>query len=1053
MGWAVALLAVVLLGWGSWASPPNARAVGHAQLVQQPNDAGGPTQPIDVVVVLDDSGSMATCWPWPREGLPFAPPCGFPSENPPSDPDELRYSAARLLLQLSDDDDRLAVVRFDSVAEGVGALGALTRVGDGANRQQLAATIQPPTDYLSRGYTRIDLGLEQAINLLAAVREPGRSQYVLLLTDGEPTEPGNVGDQRSRIVSQLAGLNADGVLVFPVVLCNPTAGCPAEFLREQFPGGVSEARTPQELLTVFSELLTRMKPDRSLIVSRNPLGQLQLRSRAPHGVRSVALVTPRGGLVSLRRDDAPMLTSNTLNDPNIDLNVLASDNLAEGLWVADTVDASGFVVVTAASYPQLLNPPPSFANSPASVRYYPAGKPPLLIARANGPGAGEPLSFNGETPMAVLGQGNTRALILTEEVDGTIRLQLGDDTQPLQLARSFTLQPRADLPRAQVFLPLPENPGLLEDGRAQLQVGFAGGNVTNLAASVYVLEVTGPPSGRDGARASVYQANLTCDDRTCADSNFRPVDGRTYEVLYVIQGQVEGVRFSDWAQAELALSPAVYLRGLPAQLDLAQMPADGWPVELGSGTQEEIGALAATIALRNADTGEEVPGVTLDFVEEVPEEGTAQATLRVAGLESLRPGSYVGEIRLQATNAAGRPMEVNIRPGAALPVTLQVARPLARVEAQAVDFGEVLFDTSPNFRLDRESFVPLAFVGKEFKLTATLADSTCSNVSLVAGDVTVQDGRPALPLRLSSAGPVLPTTCRGTVTLAGPNGDYDVVPAQFEWRAVVASVEWSIVSGDLHLGDLQDAGARVQETVLVRFNGKTPFVVQVTGLQGAGATLGDDTGSSVIPLTAEQIDAPAVEISGPPNEAGLYEVPITLIARQALPADQLRGSFYSGQLRLAIAGLPDDAKTVNFNFRSPSLYQRYVAPIVVPVYSMPWVLCTGPLTLLILLVVVARLRGRGLDDAEIEQAAAAASRQVAVSTQVAPPTAPLPTVSAPRPEVTWGSSEWGSAWSSDGAGQSAGSYTNGGGANGNNGTQRGSSTATKSGGDPWSSSW
>src|SRR5262245_38341646 len=80
------------------------------QLVQQQSDKGGPTQPIDVVVVLDDSGSMATCWPWPRQGLPFGPPCGGASQNPPSDPDVLRYSAARLLLQLADDDDRLAVV-------------------------------------------------------------------------------------------------------------------------------------------------------------------------------------------------------------------------------------------------------------------------------------------------------------------------------------------------------------------------------------------------------------------------------------------------------------------------------------------------------------------------------------------------------------------------------------------------------------------------------------------------------------------------------------------------------------------------------------------------------------------------------------------------------------------------------------------------------------------------------------------------------------------------------------------------------------------------------
>jgi hypothetical protein len=1016
-----------------------ARAAALPQLVQQPSDSGGPTQPVDVVVVLDDSGSMATCWPWPREGLPFGPPCGGASQNPPSDPDVLRYSAARLLLQLADDDDRLAVVRFDSVAEGVGTLGALTRVGDGASRQELAAAIQPPTDYFPRGYTRIDLGLEQAINLLSAAREPGRSQYVLLLTDGEPTEQGNVADQKPTIVNQLATLRQDGVLVFPVILCNSTAGCQAEFLREQFAQGLNEAKSPQGLLRIFSEILTKMKPDRSLVVNRNPAGQLQFTTRDPQGVRSVALVTTRNGLVSLRRDEAPMLTSNALNDPNIDVNVLASENLGAGTWNAETVDPSGFVVVQAASYPQLLNPPPSLADSPASVRYYPAGKPPLLIARANGPGVDEPLLYNGDTTMEVFGQDNTRALLLTEETN-VVRLQLGADTQPLQLARTFQLEGRSDLPKAQVFLPRDDNPGLLEDGRAQLQVGFTGGNVSGLAATAYVLELA-----TDGTRPLAYQVNMTCDDRTCTDTNFRPTDGRAYQVTYVIQGEMDNVRFSDWAQAELALAPAVYLRGLPAQLDLAQMPADGWPVELGSGTQEEIGSLSAKIALVNADSGEEVPGVVLDFVQDVPEEGTATALLRVAGLDTLRPGTYKGEIELTATDPAGHPMDVNIRPGKTLPVSIAVGRPLVRLESQSVDFGEVLFDTSPNFRLDREGFIPLTFTGKPFKVSAELVDSTCSNVSLVSGDVTEQEGRMVLPLHLTSAGPVLPATCQGSVVLRGPNEDYDVTPSQFNWQARVASVEWSIVSGDLHMGDLQDVGARAQETLLVRFNGKTPFVVQLEGLEGTGATLGKETtDGEVAPLNADLIDVPSVEVSGPPNEAGLYEVPLTMIARQAIAGDQVRGTLYTGKLSLAIAGLPNDVKSVGFNFRSPSIYQRYIAPVVVPVYSMPVVLCTGPLTLLILLVLIARMRSRGFDENEIEQAAVTATRQAIARTSVPEPTIALPSGSTPRAEAAWGSGEFGNVWGGSGTAEtSVGSapYTNG--ANG----------AKSSGGDPWASSW
>ncbi len=1027
-----------------WFRTRTVSAAPVTQLVQQATEQEIPTQPIDVVVLLDDSGSMAMCWPWPRQGLPFSPPCQAPSENPPSDPEELRYSAARLLLQLADDDDRVAVVRFDTIAEGVGALGGLQRVGSNDNRQQLAATLQPPDDYLPRGYTRMDLGLEQAIQLLEANREPGRSQYVLLLTDGEPTAPGNVPNQESLIAAQLDTLNQSDVFVFPVVLCNPNDGCSGDFLREQFPAeSVLEAASAQDLLRIFSEILTRMKPDRSLITNRNAAGALEFTTRAEHGVQRVAFVTPKGGLLSAHRDDAPLLTSNSLNDPNIDLNLLTSGGFAPGVWTAETADPSGFVVVQSASFPELLNPPPSLANSPASVRYYPAGKPPLLIARAVGPGSQEPLLLDGETPLEGFGQDNTRGLILSEELD-QVRLQLGADEKPLQLARTFHLEALPDLPHAEVFLPRSGDSGLLDDGRARLQVGFGGGaTVAGLAATVYVVE-----DALDGSRPLVYQANMGCAEKLCTDERFEPVDGRSYLIYYVVQGELDGKRFSDWAQAELTLEPAVYLNGLPAQLDLGQMPEEGWPVALGSGTLEEIGTLAATLVLRNAD-GEEVETVGLDFVEDVPEEGTSEARLRVVGLESLRPGSYSGEIALAAFSPTGLPMDVKIRPAPVLPVTLDVARPLVQVGTQAVDFGEVMFDTSPNFRLDRESLLPVTFVGKPFKLTAQLRDSSCANVSVVAGDAVERDGRTVVPLRLTSTGPVQPTTCTGEVVLAGPNGDYDVTPNVLPISARVAAVEWSIVSGDLHLRDLQDAGGRVQETLLIRFNGKTPFVVQLNDIQGTGSTR-NEGGSNPIPLTAQEIDMPAVEVEGPPNEAGLYEVPITLVARQSIPGDRLRGTFYSGQLALGIAGLPNDVKTVNFNFRSPSIYQRYFAPVLVPVYSLPWVLCTGPLTLLLLLVVLARVRSRGFDEMEIEQAAVAATVQFEQENSNRPAPPPLPTTSPTtlRSEAAWGSSEWGSVWSGGEAAYAGGGSTG-------SGTSNGASTGapSKPAGDPWNTSW
>lgn len=996
-------------------------------------NGGGYSQPIDVVVVLDDSGSMATCWPWPRDGgQPFFPPCRGVSVNPPSDPDELRYSAARLLLQLASDEDRVAVVRFDNAAEGVGELGALQPIGAGDNRSRLTSTLVAPDDYFRRGYTRIDLGLQAAVDLLQAAREPGRNQYVLLLTDGEPSSPQGFGGQEDEIRAQVTALQSAGVLVFPVVLCNSTAGCAGEFLREQLPElGARQAATAQDLLRVFSEIFAEMKPDLSLVSGRGT--RLQLTTRAAHGVRKLAFVTTRDGLVSLGRDGQPLLAERSLDDPTIDVNIVEGEALTPGSWTAELNDAGGFVVVQSDSYPQLLNPPPSLANSPASVRYYPAGKPLLLIARSGGPGAGEPLLYNGETPLQPFAETELKLLRLTD-VPAEIKLQVGEDPAPLQLVRTFRLEARRDLPRLEVFAPLSDEAGVREDGRALLQVGFSNADVQNLAATVFITDESNDEAGNSKL---VYQQVMTCNDRLCTDENFVPGDGRSYEITYILQAQKEGLRFSDWGQATLSLKPAVQVRGLPAQLDLAQMPAAGWPIEISSGTTEAIGALLATLDLRRGDTDEPVSGVALNFAQDVPETGIVTATLRVDGLETLRPGEYTGTISLKTTRPNGQLMDVQIRPGSTVPVTYKVARPLALVDSQLADFGELLFDTSPNFQVDQAVLLPLSFVGKRFKVTATLQESGCADLILTSGEVQQQDAQSVLPLRLTSRGPVQPATCTGVIRLAGPDADYDVFPQQLEWQVRVNDVEWSLVSSALDLGDLQDAGARAEALLQIRFNGKTPFIIQMIEINATGAT-----NEGQVTLSSADLAVSPVEITGAPNEAGIYEAPITVVARRTIPHDELRSAFYTGKVTLGIVGLEGKTQSLDFNLRSPSLIQRYLSPFVTPVYArLPWALCAWPLTLLVLLVAVARLRGRGIEDEAIDEAAVATALQLppASTTEVAG-SVTAPTFATPASlDAVWGNAEWGAAWGvTENAEPASTAY---------------SANGAGSAGDPWRSSW
>ncbi len=972
---------------GRFPAPVHALTQASAPAAQQTvvNAQSAAADPIDVIVILDDSGSMATCWPWEAGTPPSTPPCQGYSSNAPSDPNELRYSAARLLVHLADSADRIAVLRFDSTAEGVGALSLLQQMGSPENRRRLAATLQAPEDYVERGYTRMDLGLREALQLLETHSDPNRSQYVLLLTDGEPTAPLHVPGQRPVIANLLAQIEDEGALLYPVILCNPDAGCAGDFIKSHS-SLAREAKSSQDLLLIFSEIFAEMKSDRSVVTRRNTAGDLTISIRNGHGTGSIAFISPRAAITAVHRDGAPVETQSILDDGNIDLKVAVAP-LPAGEWVAKTRDLSSFAVVQADSFPELLFPPPSVQGSPASTRYYPAGGSPLIVVAGAGPAADEPLLLNGTTPIAALGQDpisgkQVAALQLAGNPD-ELTLQLGEDRHPLQLRRTFRLQARDDLPKVQVLSPSAENAGIRDDGSLVLEIGFAAGvEAQNLHAAVYVYDVTG------GGSQNVYRARLSCHSPAagrsplCSDDGFTPQDGHDYEALFFVTAAVDGVNFGDFARTPLEVEPAIYVRGLPADIDLAKMPLEGWPLTVQASTVEEIGTLEASLILRRSDTSEIVRETSLNFSIEVPEQGSQAALLRIEGLELLRPGAYEGQLNLSAFNPAGLPMEVKVRPAPSLPVTLNIPRSEARIQVQEADFGELLFDTSPNFRLDEEILLPVAYNSDTpFRLTVELTESSCSDLTATAGDLlpaAPADGGSAasaggsdswqqaimtvwaLPIRLQSQNPMSPGSCHGVLSLTGPGQDYDVLSDTLPFRLQIRDVEWSL-AGALDFGNLGRAGERATETLLLRFDGKTPFLVQVVGVAAAG-----ETGSGVMTLDEQYLEAPPVEVNGLPDDEGFFEVPVTLVARKALPKDALRGSFYSGELVLSISGLVGETRSVDINFRSPTLYQRYVEWWLRPFYTFPLVLCSGPLMLLGLIIVVARARSRGynVDDDE-----------------------------------------------------------------------------------------
>ncbi len=969
-----------LLLTGGAAAPAHAEA--HSALPRQSTTA---TAPIDVIVILDDSGSMATCWPWPQGKPPAGPPCEDATLNAPSDPNELRYSAARLLVHLADSEDRIAVLRFDSTAEGVGAMSLLQEVGSPENRSRLAASLQSPEEYALRGFTRLDLGLQEALRLLEVHGDPDRSQYVLLLTDGEPTAPLQVTGQRATITNLVAQIEDVGALLYPVILCNPDAGCAGDFLKTSSPLA-REAKSSQDLLLIFGELFAEMKSDRSVVTQRNVQGNLTISIRNAHGAGSIAFVSPQSAITAVERDGAPMPTQSLLADGNIDLNVAVAP-LAAGEWVAKTTDLSSFAVVQADSYPELLFPPPSVQGNAASARYSPAGKSPLVVVAGAGPAADEPLMLNGNLPIPLLGQdplsGRTVAVQQLSGGVEEVMIQLGEDREPLQLRRTFRLHTAADLPKAQVFSPSASNPGILQDGSLQLQVGFGPGiRLEDIQAAVYVTDLDGGDI--------VYRRRINCGEHVCSDDGFMPQDGRDYEALFLLTATVNGVRFGDYARTLLEVEPAIYVKGLPADIDLAKMPPEGWPLTVQASTVEEIGTLEASLVLRRSDTSEIIREASVNLSVDVPENGIQTALLHVDGLDLLRPGQYEGQLNLSAFSPAGLPMEVQVRPAPSLPVLLDIPRSQARIQVQEADFGALLYDTSPNFRLDEQILLPVAYTGDTpFRLTVELAESSCSGLTATAGDLQPFDGavdsaagsdsseglQPAnwaLPVRLQSEGPMSAGSCHGLLSLAGPSQDFDVLSAHFPsgagpsseatvpFRLQIRDVEWGI-AGAIDFGDLGRAGEKTTDTLFLRFNGKTPFVVEIVGIAVSG-----ETGNGVMSLDESYLEVPAVEVNGQPDDEGFFEVPVTLFARKALPKDALSGSIYSGELLLSIVGLAGEIRSVDISFRSPTLYQRYVEWWLRPFYTFPLVFCSGPMALLALLIVVARARTRGynMDDDE-----------------------------------------------------------------------------------------
>lgn len=931
--------------------------------------------PIDIVIVLDDSGSMANCVdPW----TPNNDKCK-PGQTPPSDPQDLRYSAARLLLTLADSDDRIAVVRFASRVEGVGALSKLTTMGGPENRESLMSSLNAPKDYSNYGETRIDLGFAKAVDIFAGQQDSARARYLVFLTDGVPY---GGQDQGAAVRGSAAALRRMGIQAFAVVLCNEASGCPegaVTFLESNAGIASRLAQNASELLREFSDIFAAIKPDVHVVDGRNQDRNLEIFTRETHGARRIAVVTSSGELSSLRRDGQPITTEKALSDGNIEVNLVESSALPAGRWVGVTRDEGAFVVASTDTYPTLLSPPPSIAENAASVRYAPAGKPILLVGGVHGPAGQDPLLLDKTTPLKPLTTDGQIRWITAPTGSKEVVLQVGSDTAPLQIIKHFAIETRSDLPTLQADSPsatascVPNNPCLF-------QASFGpGAEVMGLQGHVYVLDQSLDDQ-------PVFDADLECQGRSCSRKEFVPEDGHSYAIYFVVEGVSQGVRFGDWVEANLVMEPAVYVRGLPDPLNLDQQPPDGWPVTVVAGTTEDLGRLTADLSLKRTDDGSSLNGVKAVFSVDLRGAGEQKATLKVDLPPDMAPGQYEGTLSFRTER---QPTGVRLPPP--VKVFINVATPTAVIEGTNVDFGKTTFDISGG-SVKVEASLPISFTnGDPFAVQVTEFESdNCPGLQLAAD--APEDGKLLLRLFTTGQTQLQPGVCAGTFALGAPDANSVVERgANLTWTLEIVPLTWAFKSvrgadrregQDFRADDIGLPQERAKAELLVYFTGNPDFHLEASDLHATGG--------------ARSIGAESLELllgePSPANETSTYLVPMDLVVKESVPYHPIWGTTYSGDFKLAVAGLPGKPIAVSFRFRSPSWLQRHVFKY----YHLWWpgIVC-WPLSVLFLLVVtfvILRQRASRLEEQ------VAANPPASTAAPPTPPSIPLPPPPPWRPD-------------------------------------------------------
>ncbi len=947
--WVAALLALAILLPGVHVS---------AQPAAQTAD---PYAPIDVVLLIDDSGSMSDWWADGR--------------RPPNDPEGLRHSAARLFVDLARPGDRIAVISFHTTPTGYGAAaeGGFDVISDQASRDRLkAAIVQPtePEDPMER-LTDMRLALRMAQDILRR-NQSGNRQFIVFLTDGRPYPT----EQRPELFQVISELGQAHVPIFPILLGKDADPKVAERMALDTQSVVQEIDSPSDLLRAYATIYSYIQPNRYVDILDLVGGQIgTVKTSEEQGVTELNIVLPKArdaaaAFADLTHDGTSILgldrldngaTISRVTDQHYEMVTISHNSPLTGEWIAhalQAVGASGLVVAESVTTINLVYPHPApGADSTATPRYYPVGKPIFLGATVQSGGAlmtDLPLFARVEGvqyPMSTEGlmkDGSLYWAIVPAQPGiqpgqrTRIQIQIGDQVTPLRLRKEFVLE-AGEFPPLIADSPTERSDGILEEGKLHLRVHFEGSPPpTEARVEAFI---------QDTSTGDVARILLACSEGVCEDKSFTPTQGRHYQVLFLATATTaDGVVYNDFAEGSLTMRDALRLESLPSILDLGRVPLyqDSVERELTfSAYTEQPFQLKASVELQSATSGMRPGQLTVSLARPTHEGGNRYKTLlTLSGFDQLAPGQYTGTITFHAGG------DLDVQPSS-VPLKFSIPEPEIRLTMPgSVDLGEIQRPREP-----REFKIKAEFTeGTVSELEGVLANLTRDGQPVDADHFTVLVGQPVpqgddshiytIPVRLSAIARPPAGVYRGEIVFSSPSG-LSIEPRQVQVVFNVPQPEVILtLSGDvLDFGDVADLTRPTSVPVYMelRYIDSPPRIE---------ATLSDvrHSGGSVQAASALTVRTGVIQQDGEG-----YRVPLLLSAEGKVPP-----GLYQGTIVLqAGEGVAVRPSKISFTVRQLTTLQalgRRLAPIGTFLRTWFWPLppirLTGFVGWLVLLVLI-----------------------------------------------------------------------------------------------------